>query len=77
MASRVEELYEQHIRTLSPAEQLRLVELIAREMATASQGGAPRMHSIMELHGLGAEIWESVDAQEYVNELRREWDHRP
>ena len=31
----------------------------------------------MELHGLGAEIWEGVDAQEYVNELRKEWDHRP
>lgn len=39
-------------------------------------------HSIMELEGLGAEIWkdekgELLDAQEYVNELRREWDHRP
>lgn len=38
-------------------------------------------HSIMELEGLGAEIWkdekgELIDAQEYVNELRREWDHR-
>ncbi len=31
----------------------------------------------MELHGLGAEIWEGVDAQEYVNELRNEWEHRP
>ncbi len=39
-------------------------------------------HSIMELHGLGAGLWknekgELIDAQEYVNELRREWDHRP
>ncbi len=39
-------------------------------------------HSIMELDGLGAEIWQDeqgrlIDAQEYVNELRREWDHRP
>ncbi len=38
-------------------------------------------HSIMELHGLGAEIWKDengnlIDAQEYVNELRSEWDHR-
>jgi len=31
----------------------------------------------MELHGLGKEIWEGIDAQEYVNKLRAEWDHRP
>ncbi|MGI4789999.1 MAG: hypothetical protein ACRYFS_14255 [Janthinobacterium lividum] len=42
----------------------------------------PRLkHSIMELEGLGAEGWTDkqgalVDAQKYVNELRREWDHR-
>ncbi len=34
-------------------------------------------HSILELAGLGQEIWEGVDPQEYVNQLRKEWDHRP
>jgi hypothetical protein len=29
-------------------------------------------HNIMELHGLGKEIWNGIDAQEYVNELRKE-----
>lgn len=38
--------------------------------------------SIMELEGLGAELWKDengalLDAQDYVNELRQEWDHRP
>ena len=38
-------------------------------------------HSIIEIHGLGAEIWKDengslIDAQKYVNELRKEWDHR-
>ena len=33
--------------------------------------------SIMELHGLGAESWKGIDAQDYVNELRQEWDDRP
>lgn len=42
----------------------------------------PPKHSILELEGLGAEIWTDqkgalLDAQEYVNDLRREWDHRP
>ena len=72
------EIYEQHIKQLSTAEQLELVALVARDLAEQSteRTGKPT-RSIMELHGLGAEIWEGVDAQEYVNELRKEWDHRP
>ncbi len=35
-----------------------------------------KKHSIMELEGLGAELWEGIDAQEYVNQLRDEWDNR-
>lgn len=33
-----------------------------------------RRRSITELRGLGAEIWEGIDAQEYVNALRDEWE---
>ena len=29
---------------------------------------------MMELHGLGAEVWQGIDAQEYVDELHNEWD---
>lgn len=32
--------------------------------------------SILDLAGLGKEIWEGIDAQQYVNELRDEWDAR-
>lgn len=39
--------------------------------------GASRTRSLLEFEGVGAEIWGNVDAQEYVNELRKEWDHRP
>jgi hypothetical protein len=55
------------------SDQLRLLELIAREVAESNEAAVSDKHDIMELHGLGAEIWEGVDAQEYVNELRREW----
>jgi len=34
-------------------------------------------HSILELAGLGKEIWEGIDPQEYVNQLRDEWDKHP
>lgn len=29
---------------------------------------------LSELRGLGKELWQGVDAQEYVNQLRDEWD---
>jgi hypothetical protein len=34
----------------------------------------PPKRSITELRGLGKEIWEGIDAQEYVNQIRSEWD---
>lgn len=34
-------------------------------------------HNIEELRGLGKEIWEGVDAQEYVDSLRQEWESPP
>jgi hypothetical protein len=30
--------------------------------------------SLLELEGLGKEIWQGIDAQAYVNQLRDEWD---
>ena len=36
-------------------------------------GPAPRRRSLMELEGLGSEIWAGEDAQQYVNRLRDEW----
>lgn len=29
---------------------------------------------LTELRGLGKEVWAGIDAQEYVNEMRDEWD---
>ncbi len=29
--------------------------------------------SLLELRGLGKELWKGEDAQEYVSKLRREW----
>ncbi len=33
-----------------------------------------KKRSIMELEGLGKEIWAGIDAQEYVNQERDSWD---
>lgn len=31
-------------------------------------------HSIMELRGIGKGAWAGVDVQQYINEMRDEWD---
>lgn len=71
------EIYEQLVRHLPPEERLELVEMVKEDLATG-RSIEPEEHkrSIMELRGLGAEIWQGIDAQEYVNELRKEGDHR-
>ncbi|MER3523753.1 MAG: hypothetical protein C4326_06700 [Ignavibacteria bacterium] len=70
------DIYERHVKGLSAEEQLRLIELIARNIALRTVAETKK-RSIMELHGLGKKIWGTMDAQKYVNELRTEWDHRP
>ncbi len=54
---------------------------LLRQGILAEEPIPARKHSIMELEGLGADLWRNdqgnlVDAQEYVNDLRREWDDR-
>jgi hypothetical protein len=48
-----------------------LLALIAAQVAARARDiSEPPLHDIRELKGLGAEIWEGIDAQEYVNALR-------
>lgn len=35
---------------------------------------APTPLSILELRGLGKEVWRGIDAAQYVDEERRAWD---
>ncbi len=41
-------------------------------IAPSSEAGASSRWR--DLYGLGKEIWEGEDAQEYVNRLRQEWE---
>lgn len=54
-----------------------MLVMIAQDLAAETKQEKKPKRSIMELHGLGAGIWKGIDAQEYVNELRREWEHKP
>lgn len=57
--------------SLPAEERLRLI----RALLTQSSAVQPdaRQSSIMELNGLGADEWKSVDAQEYVRQERSSW----
>ncbi len=56
---------------LSAQQQQRLVEELSQH---AARKNGPRRHSILELEGLGAEIWEGIDPDEYVAKERDSWD---
>lgn len=78
MQTNIETIYQQHIKPLSHKEQIKLLAKMAEELANDKEEiESSKERSIMELHGLGAEIWEGIDAQEYVDKLRDEWEHRP
>lgn len=76
IAPDVEELYRRYVRALSPAKRLQLVARVAQDLAEPADDLVQPQRSLLELEGLGAAIWHGVDAQSYVDDLRREWDHR-
>jgi hypothetical protein len=78
VTDRVREIYDRHVRPLSEAERLQLLALVAEQLAEqASPPAGERMHDIKEFYGIASSNRIGMDAQEYVNKLRAEWDHRP
>ena len=74
MPSNTRNIYDQHIRPLPREQQVQLLDLLRNELENGGDRGQP--HSILELHGLGKEVWQGVDGSEYVRKLRDEWDER-
>ena len=63
-------------KTLSMQERKELIKLLIDSLDVPDV--APRQQRrLSELRGLGKEIWQGIDAQEYVNRLRNEWNERP
>lgn len=69
-------VYQQYIQDIPMIEQLNLIALISRKLAAQADAAESQTRSLLELEGLGAEIWQGMDAQRYVNELRNEWDEK-
>lgn len=57
---------------LTYADQLRLLEDLAVSLRHSMSAQPQR--SILELQGLGKEIWEGIDAQNYVDQERDSWN---
>ena len=74
---RIEEIYDKHIRKLPRRQRLRLLALTARGLAEGKPTPRGRTRSIMDLAGMGKEMWESVDVEKYVSSLRNEWGAAP
>ena len=63
-------------KTLSMQERKELVKLLIESLDVPDAAPRQQRH-LSELRGLGKEIWQGIDAQEYVNRLRNEWNERP
>ena len=61
----------QYAEALGPADQLRLIaELVSRLSGELN----PQPRSLLELEGLGEEVWKAVDVKEYLRQERSSWD---
>lgn len=69
----LDQIYEQQIKPLPRAARLQLLARIAQDLAVLDITDEPEQ-SLLGLEGLGAEIWQGIDAQQYVDEQRDEWD---
>lgn len=75
-ASDIAGMYARYIKPLSTDDRLRLLAVIARDLTLERAAAQKPARSLLELEGLGADLWQGIDAQAYVNELRDEWDRR-
>jgi len=49
------------------------LELISRLAFSLKQSQTIKGHKLFELEGLGKEIWQKIDVEKYVQNLRGEW----
>ena len=58
------------IQQLSIEDRKALINIISKSI------DEPKLYSIFEFQGIGRGLLNDVDAQDYVNKLRGEWDER-
>lgn len=68
----ITEILEQ-AKSLSIQERKELAKLL---IDTLDEDTSVSRRRLSELRGLGKEIWQGIDPQAYINQLRDEWDVR-
>jgi hypothetical protein len=68
------DIFEKYVSKLNHKDRQELLDLMTGKLPTETGPVAKR--SLLELEGLGADLWSSIDAQQYVDDLRKEWDRR-
>ena len=64
----------EEIRALPIETRKQLITVIVDSLTEVNP--TDRTHTLRELRGLGKEIWSGIEAQEYINQERDEWDKR-
>lgn len=59
------------IEALPPSDQLRLIGELVSHLSGAIDS---RPRSLLELEGLGQEVWQGVDVDEYLRQERSAWN---
>ena len=67
------DLYE-HLRKIADQEQRSISQEVIHLLRQAVKSKETR--SILELRGLGKELWKSMDASEYIDNERQAWDQQ-
>ncbi len=64
------------VQVLSIQERKALISMIVETLIPSDELDIPsvELHSLLELEGVGKDLWAGIDAQAYVNSLRQEWD---
>ena len=75
--SSADSIYNKHLKALPVEQQLEIIEVIAEKVSDSLRKLQPSTKNILDLEGVGADLWNTVDAQTYVNTLRNEWNNRP
>ena len=70
----VQEVIEQ-ARQLTQAQRVELMHALIDLLSEPTQ--EEKGYDLSDLEGIAAHLADGTDAQEYVNQLRSEWDHRP
>lgn len=61
------------LTTLAPDEQLNLLEILSSVLKKAIQPRINR-HTLLELEGLGADMWAKVNVVDYIRQERDSWN---